>query len=357
MGVKYGLLITAIIVGPADRLIFVWKSTEDFGFRVLYVRSMADLLNCRGIRDPLLLLGRLDGRLLANPYADIFLARSRLVGAAALAGLAGIPIAVGDLQTWIVGRSAPPRASQGLNDPISVAAVFHLALSRDEDAKDPISLATLNVLRSVLDDREEAATYASDDLAHFGPLWRRIKNAADQPFPTADLYSIAERIFALVALTEPAKQSTVDVVSIDGRPLELPPRQRDRLWLIAVAVPRMLYRAGFTSRVIPSLVLLPKFLPPSPAELAETMAAAIGRASHAGLRELEAIERAASKTMKNLGVTRRSKAPLLARLQLSYPGLRPAAVARLLGVTPQGARKLLATLDSSAAGGERPRHP
>ncbi|MBY0521171.1 MAG: hypothetical protein K2P79_12195 [Sphingomonas sp.] len=303
-----------------------------------------------------MLLGRLDGRLLASSYADIFLARSRLEGAAALAGLAGVPIAVGDLQTWIVGRSPPPRASEGLNDPISVAAVFHLALTRDEDAKDPISLATLNMLRSVLDDRAEAATYASDDLAHFGPLWRQIKAAADQPLPTADLWSIAERIFALAALTESARQSTVDVVSFDGRSLELPPRQRDRLWLIAVAVPRMLYRAGFTSRVIPSLVLLPKFLPSSPAELVKTMAAAIGRAARTGLRELDAIERTASRTAKDHGATRRSKAPLLARLQLSYPGLQPAAVARLLGVTPQGARKILATLDSSAARGERPRH-
>jgi hypothetical protein len=282
---------------------------------------------------------------------------SWLEGAAALAGLAGVPIAVGDLQTWIVGRSPPPRASEGLNDPISVAAVFHLALTRDEDAKDPISLATLNMLRSVLDDRAEAATYASDDLAHFGPLWRQIKAAADQALPTADLWSIAERIFALAALTEPARQSTVDVVSFDGRSLELPPRQRDRLWLIAVAVPRMLYRAGFTSRVIPSLVLLPKFLPSSPAELVKTMAAAIGRAARTGLRELDAIERTASRTANDQGATRRSKAPLLARLQLSYPGLQPTAVARLLGVTPQGARKMLATLDSSAARGERPRHP
>jgi hypothetical protein len=142
---------------------------------------------------------------------------------------------------------------------------------------------------------------------------------------------------------------------VDGRSLELPPRQRDRLWLIAVAVPRMLYRAGLTSRVIPSLILLPKFLPLSPANLAETMADAIGRAAYAGLRELDLIERAASRSRQDYGVTRRSKAPLLARLQLSYPGLQPAAVARLLGVTPQGARKLLASLNSSATGDERHR--
>ena len=82
--------------------------------------------------DGLLLLGRLDGRLHSSACADIYLARARLSGAAALAGLAGVPISVRDLQAWIAGRSPPPRASEGLNDPYSVAAIFHLALSRDE---------------------------------------------------------------------------------------------------------------------------------------------------------------------------------------------------------------------------------
>ncbi|MEL0211932.1 MAG: hypothetical protein VW891_15360, partial [Novosphingobium sp.] len=51
--------------------------------------------------DALLLLGRLDGRLQGSTSADIFLARSRLKGASTLAGLAGVPIAVKDLQDWI----------------------------------------------------------------------------------------------------------------------------------------------------------------------------------------------------------------------------------------------------------------
>lgn len=291
--------------------------------------------------DPLLLLGRLDGRLLGSACADIFLARARLKGAAALAGLAGVPIGVRDLQSWIAGRSPPPRASEGLNDPISVAAVFHIALAGDEDIRDPINQATLNVLRSVLDDRAAADVYGSDDLAHFGPMWRQIKAEADAPFPTADLLSIAERIFRVATLTNLATQSCIDVVSFDGRSLDLPPKQRDRLWLIGVAVPRMLYRAGFTSRVIPSLILLSKFLPSSPVRLAEIMADAIGQAARAGLKELDAIERAADKALVDRGSTRRSKAPLLARLQLSYPDLHPSAVVKLLNVTPQGARKLL----------------
>lgn len=294
--------------------------------------------------DPLLLLGRLDGRLQCSTYTDIFLARSRLEGAAALAGLAGVPIAVRDLQDWIAGRTPPPRASEGLNDPISVAAIFHLALSRDDDLKDPVTRATLSMLRTILDYRTQAEVYGADDLAHFGPTWRELRKAADAPFPTRDLLAVASRILELLALTEPAPRDSFDVVSIYGRALCLPPRGRDRSWLIAAAVPRMLYRAGFTTRVIPSFILLPKFLPPSPFDLVRALMQAIGTAAQAGLRDMDSIERAASRIQTDLAVTKRSRAPLLARLQLCYPGLHPSAVSRLLGITPQGARKLLASL-------------
>lgn len=289
---------------------------------------------------PLLLLGRLDGRLHNSTAADIFLARSRLEGAAALASLAGVPVAVRDLIDWITGRSPPPRASEGLNDPISVAAVFHVAIARDEDASDPVTRATLNVLRTVLDDRAAGEIYGREDLAHFGPLWRIVREGADAPFPSGDLIGVAERVFELATITEAAASDTSDVVSADGRAWELPPRSRDRNWLLATAVPRLLHRAGFTTRVHPALVLLPRFLPPSPRALAEFMEAELARKSATWLRELSIMERDVARLGK-VGATKRSKAPLLARLQLIYPGLQPAAVAKLLDVTPQGARKLL----------------
>lgn len=299
--------------------------------------------------DGMLLLGRLDGRLHSSACADIYLARARLTGAAALAGLAGVPISVRDLQAWIAGRSPPPRASEGLNDPISVAAIFHLALSGDEGAEDPIARATLNVLRSILDDRAEAETYGRDDLAHFGPLWRQVRAAADAPFPNKDLHAVADRVFELSQLTEQTPAGASDVVTIDGRSWAVPSRSRDRNWLIAAAMPVMMHRAGFTTRVIPSLVLLPKFLPPSPAALTTAIAEALTAAATSGLRELRVIERVLERGHANLQVTKRSKAPALARLLIAYPGLQPSAVARLLGVTPQGARKLLAGFSDPSA--------
>lgn len=299
--------------------------------------------------ETMLLLGRLDGRLRGSPCTDIFLARARLHGAAALAGLAGAPVGIRDLQDWICGRAPPPRASEGLDDPISVAAVFHFAISRDEDSRDPVLRATLNALRGVLDDRAEAAVWAGEDLAHYGPLWRTVRRHADLPFEKGGLRAVADRVFEIAALTRSENREGAEVVTVDGRTLSIAPRARDRNWLIAVAVPLMLHRARVTTRVIPSLVLLPKFLPPSATALAEMMVDTLHKAARAGLHELDAIETAAADTLTALVVTKRSRAPLLARLQLAYPGLGPKAVAQLLEMSPQGARKLLASLSPPAS--------
>lgn len=305
----------------------------------------------------MLQLGRLDGRLMGSPLADIFLARSRLEGAAALAGLAGAPIEVSDLQDWIAGRTPPPRASEGLNDPVSVAAVFHFAVSRDEGSRDPVLRATLNALRAVLDDRSAAEMWGGEDLAHFGPLWRLVRAEADRPFERGGLSAIAERVFEIAEMTRDGGRDGADVVTFDGRTLAIPARARDRNWLIAAVVPLMLCRAEITTRVIPSLVLLPKFLPATAAALAEIMADALAKAVTAALRDLDRIEKLASRKLAAISVTRRSRAPLLARLEIAYPGLQPKAVAQLLGITPQGARKLLLAANGPirSNGGPAPR--
>lgn len=259
----------------------------------------------------------------------------------ALAALAGVPITISDVHHWVAGRTPPPRASEGLNDPISVAAIFHVALSRDDEAKDPVSRSTLNTLRSVLDDRDDATIYGGNDLVHFGPLWRSVKSIAVAPFAEGDLLAVAERVFQLAELTEQSRNLGSDVSTRDGRTWLLPTPQRDRNWLIATAMPLMLHRAGFTGRIIPSLVLLDRFLPPSPSALSHLLADKLSQAARAGLRDLTAIERSIARLSTQGQFTKRSKVPLLARLLIAYPGLQPKAAATLLGVTPQGARKLL----------------
>ena len=131
----------------------------------------------------LLLLGRLDGRLCNSPESDIWLARARLKGASALSSLAGVPVSVADLQDWICGRTPPPRHSEGLNDPLSVAALFHFALSAS-DSQDSIARATLNMSRMLLDDRKEAGLWAPDDLVRFGPAWRMAQMLLEAPYPS-----------------------------------------------------------------------------------------------------------------------------------------------------------------------------
>lgn len=299
--------------------------------------------SCGSSEQAILLLGRLDGRLQNSPWADIWLARARLQGAAQLAGLAGVPIDVRHLQDWVCGRTSPPRASEGLNDPVSVAAVFHLAIEASVGDNGPLARATLNVLRTVLDDRSEAEVWAGSDLAYFGPAWRQARIEAQDPYPSPSLLSVADRMAAMLKTVVVAEQSAVDVTAIDGRTLTLEPRARDRAWLVASHVPAMLHHAGLTLGILPSLILLPKFPPPDVGALTNVITRSLLVACQSGLKDLDWIERQGSKALA-VSATRRSRAPLLARLALAYPGLRPSAVARLLDVTPQGARKLVAKL-------------
>lgn len=291
----------------------------------------------------MLMLGRLDGRLQNSPWADIWLARARLQGAAQLAGLAGVPVDVQHLQDWICGRTPPPRASEGLNDPVSVAAVFHLAIEASVSDKGPLARATLNVLRTVLDDRSEAEVWAGGDLAYFGPAWRQARIETQAPYSSASLHAVADRIAAMLKTVVDADQSAVDVTAVDGRTLTLEPRVRDRAWLVASHVPAMFHHAGLTLGTLPSLILLPKFPPHEVGELTDVIMRSLVTTCQSGLKDLDWIERQGAKALA-VSATRRSRAPLLARLALAYPGLRPSAVARLLEVTPQGARKLVAKL-------------
>ncbi|MFX7571103.1 hypothetical protein ABTJ55_20190, partial [Acinetobacter baumannii] len=78
---------------------------------------------------------------------DIWQARARVKAAATVAGIAGVPVDTAALLDWICGRTPPPRHNEGLNDPLSIAALMHFLLLA-EDSSDPVALASLNVLRT-----------------------------------------------------------------------------------------------------------------------------------------------------------------------------------------------------------------
>lgn len=287
-----------------------------------------------------LFLGRLDGRLVNSPALDIWLARARLKGAVAVAGLAGVPVTIDALQDWICGRTPPPRHSEGLNDPLSVAAVFHFVQAAGDAARDPIARATLNLARSLLDDRAEAALWAAEDLLRFGPLWRDSHARLTAPYPAADLRAVAERLILVRQTIAGPTTGGIIATAIDGRQFHLDPQTGDAGWILACHVPAALHAAGLTQRIIPSLVSLPRFLPDDPQRLAAQMADAFLRDARQGLAELDRLERTLQRLPAETRWTRRSKAPLLLRLELAYPGLRLPAIARLLGISHQGATKL-----------------
>jgi hypothetical protein len=291
-----------------------------------------------------LLLGRLDGRLQTSPATDLWLARMRLKAAVFLAELAGVPITEDSLLAWITGRTPPPRRSEGLNDPLSIAALFHLALQADQTADDPVAEASLRVLRTLLDDRAEAEFYAAQDLAWFGPVFTEAKRALLAPLPSPGFLSLADRLITVhrdLGLHAGAARS---VLTADGRRLDIDPRTFDTIWVLGTLLPSAYVAAGLTLRPLPCLVGLPRFLPKDPRVLAGELQTHILGAARSGLVELDRLERALLRIPAELKVTKRSKAPLLARLQLAYPDLRVPAIARLLGISPQGAVKLQAKL-------------
>jgi hypothetical protein len=289
----------------------------------------------------LLSLGRLDGQLVHSPAADLWMAQARLEGASLLAGQAGVPVPVSALQDWVCGRTAPPRHSEGLDDPLSMAALFHFALSAVDVGRDPIARATLNLSRTLLDDRAEADLWAPDDLLRFGPLWREAQERLTAPYPSPGVLPLAERLLDTRArLSAPCAAAPI-VTSADGRQLAFAGRSFGIGWVLACHLPAAMVAAGLTWRALPHLAQLPRLWPDDPRALSIAIDDMIGRQAAAGLKALVAFEKAVQRLPDTGTVTQRSRLPLLMRLLLVYPGLSRTAVARLLGISHQGATKLL----------------
>lgn len=297
---------------------------------------------------PLLLIGRLDGRLLASPARDVWLARARVNAAATVAGIAGVPVDPAAILDWIAGRTPPPRHSEGLNDPLSIAALMHFLLL-GEDAADSVARASLNTLRTLLDDRAQAEMWGRDDLVRFGQAFREARSRLSAPYPSPTLLAVAERLQAVHRELEVSPTEGRSVTTIDGRQLHVDPRSFGIVWLLACMLPKALTAAGLTSQHVPSFVWLPKFLSGSAGELAVEIERAMGRVAAAGLIELDRLERMVGSLPSELGVTRRSKLPTLMRLEAAYPGLRVPAIARLLDISPQGAAKLASQAKAAAS--------
>jgi hypothetical protein len=147
-----------------------------------------------------LALGRLDGRLTHSPAAQPWLIKARLEGAAIAACNAGVHVTASDLEAWMSGARNPPRSTEGLNDPMSVAAVVYYYFTTFERSRASNDIAVTRLLRSILDHEGEAQTWAGTDLIHYGPLWRALSTLADEPGLDPTISSVSERMHEMMRL-------------------------------------------------------------------------------------------------------------------------------------------------------------
>jgi len=219
---------------------------------------------------------------------------------------------------------------------------MHFLLLGEDSAADAVARASLKILRTMLDDRAEAEMWGQGDLVRFGQAFREARTRMMEPYPSPTLFAIAERLRGVHRDMDISSIGGRTVTTIDGRQLHVDPRSFGTVWLLACLLPNALVKAGLTVQHIPSFAWLPKFLTGSTDELAGELEAMLGRNALSGLADLARLEKMVETLPSDLGVTRRSKLPTLMRLEAAYPGLRVPAIARLLGISAQGAAKLAA---------------
>jgi hypothetical protein len=291
-----------------------------------------------------LALGRLDGRLTHSPAAQPWLIKARLEGAAIAACNAGVPVAACDLEAWISGRRNPPRAAEGLNDPMSVAAVVYYYFTTLEQSRATNDMAVARLLRQILDHESEAHTWAGTDLVHYGPLWRALSKLVDAPGLEPTISSVAGRMHEMARVAIKAEgRRQIAATAYDGRQFVIA-QDDSRAWLVSLMVPRLLWRAGITNNVIPSLVPAMRFLDGGVADFAAMLQQCIREKVYDGNKALAAMERKIAGFDQLYRRTARSRLRLAAELGLALPSLSRQKLAIAVNFTPAGAGYILRQL-------------
>jgi hypothetical protein len=291
-----------------------------------------------------LALGRLDGRLAHSPAAQPWLIKARLEGAAIAACNAGVPVTASDLEAWMSGACNPPRATEGLNDPMSVAAVVYYYFTTFERSHASNDIAVTRLLRSILDHESEAHTWAGTDLVHYGPLWRALSKLADAPGLEPTISSVAGRMHEMARVAIKAEgRRQIAATAYDGRQFVVAPDDR-RAWLVSLMVPRLLRRARITTNLIPSLVPPIRFLDGTATDFAVRLQECICQKVLPGNKALTALERKVAGFDQVYRRTARSRLRMAAELGLALPSLSRAKLAIAMNSTPAGAGYLLKQL-------------
>ena len=295
--------------------------------------------------DPLLELGRLDGRLAHSPARVAWTIRARFEGAARSACNAGVPIDANHIEAWCAGSGLPPRSGEGRNDPLSVVAIVHYFLVSLEPDRGPHARQVRRLLGSLIDPEREAAIWANADLVHYGPLWRALRRMAEEPDLEPTLASIGARMAEMGRLIDRSADHTRLVAWLpDGREIAFN-HDHPKAWLAYLMVPAMLRRSGLSAHTLPSLVPRQKFLCGSAKEWTAAVADCIAEQAPAAYRSLCRMERDVGELRTRFQRTRRSRLAEAAELRVALPSLTRNKLAIAVNVTPAGAGYLMRQLE------------
>ncbi|WBY18006.1 hypothetical protein PF049_14085 (plasmid) [Erythrobacteraceae bacterium WH01K] len=295
-------------------------------------------------QDPLLALGRLDGRLTHSPARTAWSIRARFEGAAIAARNAGVPTDANAIEAWVAGSGLPPRASEGLNDPLGVAAIVHCFFASLEPATGNRERQVRRLLRGLFDAEAEASTWSGADLIHYGPLWSALLKISEEPGLEPSLTSIAERLAHVARLVTRATDHAELVATLpDGRAVTFG-RDHPRAWLVLAMVPVLLQRSGLSANLLPSLVPRHKFLCSSVAEWRDLLTECLSRQAPAAASALARLEREMAQLHTRYRRTSRSRLVDAAELRVALPSLTRNKLAIAVNATPAGAGYLMRQL-------------
>ncbi|WP_379923659.1 hypothetical protein [Erythrobacter sp. R86502] len=293
----------------------------------------------------LLALGRLDGRLTHSPAHTAWSIRARFEGAAIAACNAGVPTDANAIEAWFSGSGAPPRASEGLNDPLGVAAIVHFFLAGLSPKNGGRDREVLRLLGSLLDAEREASTWSNADLVHYGPLWRALLKTAEEPGLEPSLTSISKRLALMARLvTRAADHSAVIATLPDSRTVSFD-RDHPRAWLVLALVPTLLQRSGMSANLLPALVPRRKLLCSSAAEWRELLLECLSAQVLLATRTLERLEREIAQSRSRYERTARSRLADAAELCIALPSLTRNKLAIAINATPAGAGYLMRQIE------------
>ena len=296
-------------------------------------------------QDPLLALGRLDGRLTHSPARTAWSIRARFEGSAIAACNAGVPTDANAIEAWIAGSGPPPRASEGLNDPLGVAAIVHYFFASLEPGSGSRDRQVRRLLQGLFDSEAEASSWSGADLVHYGPLWRALRKIAVEPGLEPCVGSIAERLVQMGRLvTRAADHSELIATLPNGRVITFE-RDHPRAWLVLAMVPALLLRSGLSANLLPSLVPRHKFLCSSVAEWRDRLAECLSQQAPLAARTLERMEREMALVHARYRRTARSRLADAAELRVALPSLTRNKLAIAVNATPAGAGYLMRQLE------------